>query len=89
MTSIYLAKYPEGRFTRVARERQKAAALARAMAKIDFGRYHALVIGNSDYHHLRDLATAINDAKAVGSLLEQAYGFNVTCLTNASRKQIY
>ena len=84
----YLAQYPEGRFTRVARDRQKAAALAKSMADIDFGRYHALVIGNSDYQYLRDLATAINDAKAVASLLEQAYGFEVTCLTNASRKQI-
>jgi len=85
---VYLAQYPEGRFTEVARDRLKAAALVKSMAAIDFGRYHALVIGNSDYRHLRNLTTATNDAKAVASLLEQAYGFEVTCLTNASRKQI-
>lgn len=84
----YLARYPRGRFTKIARERQKAASQAKAMAEIDFGRYHALVIGNNDYQHLRNLTTAINDANAVGSLLEQAYGFEVTLLTNASRKQI-
>jgi hypothetical protein len=85
---LYLAKYPEGRFTQVARDRRKAAARAKSMTDIDFGHYHALVIGNGDYRHFKDLATAINDAEAVASLLEQAYGFEVTCLTNASRKQI-
>jgi len=85
---VYLTKYPEGRFTKVARDQQKSAALAKSMSEIDFGHYYALIIGNSDYQHLKNLATAINDANAVGSLLEQAYGFEVTCLTNASRKQI-
>lgn len=28
--------------------------------QIDFGRYHALVIGNNDYPHLPKLATVIN-----------------------------
>ena len=86
--NVYLAQFPEGRFNKVARDRQKAAELAKSMADIDFGQYHALIIGNSDYQYLTDLATAINDAKAVASLLEKAYGFEVTCLTNASRKQI-
>jgi hypothetical protein len=85
---LYIAKYPEGRFTKIARERREAAALAKSMAKIDFGRYHALVIGNNDYQHLKNLVTATNDAKAVASLLKQAYGFEVKRLTNATRKQI-
>jgi len=85
---IYLAKYPQGRFTGIARERRKAATLAKSMAAIDFGRYYALVIGNNDYKHLKQLTTAINDAKAVRSLLKQGYGFEVTDLINANRKQI-
>ncbi len=35
---------------------------------IDFGRYHALVIGNNDYQHLRNLTTAVGDAEAVATL---------------------
>jgi len=86
---LYLARYPEGRFAKIARERQKTAALAKATANnIDFGHYYALVIGNNDYQHLRNLATAVSDANAVGSILEQSYGFEVTRLTNAGRKQI-
>ncbi len=84
----YLAKYPEGRFGQAARKRRQAARLAQSIAAIDFGRYHALVIGNNDYRNLSKLGTAVNDAKAVGSLLEQAYGFEVTYLINAGRKQI-
>jgi outer membrane protein assembly factor BamD (BamD/ComL family) len=84
----YLKKYPRGRFTAVARTRQKAAAHAQMVANIDFGRYHALVVGNDDYTYIRDLKTAGNDARAVGELLEQAYRFEVTYLINATRKQI-
>lgn len=85
---IYLTKYPRGRFTGTARERRKAAVLAKSMAAIDFGRYYALVIGNNDYKHFKNLTTAANDAKAVRSLLKQVYGFEVTYIINANRKQI-
>ena len=52
---------------------------------IDFGRYHALVIGNNAYSSLPRLKTAVNDAKGVANLLREAYGFNVTVLTDATR----
>jgi len=84
----YLTKYPQGRFSSMAQERQKSAVLAKSMADIDFGRYYALVIGNNDYKHLKKLTTAINDAKSVRALLERAYGFEVTNIINANRKQI-
>ncbi len=54
----------------------------------EFGRYHALVIGNNDYQHLRNLTTAVGDADAVAKLLEQKYGFQVTKLINATRRDI-
>ncbi len=33
------------------------------MPEIEFGRYHALVIGNNDYKHLPKLQTAVSDAE--------------------------
>ena len=54
-------------------------------AGIDFGRYHALVIGNNAYRSLPRLKTAINDATGVANLLREEYGFNVTILTDATR----
>ncbi len=54
----------------------------------DFGRYHALLIGNDDYQFMNPLTTAVNDANVIGRLLEDKYGFVVTRLTNATRSQI-
>ncbi len=56
--------------------------------EIDFGRYHALVIGNNDYEHLPKLTTAVGDADAVAKLLEERYGFRVTKRINATRRDI-
>ena len=47
------------------------------LPKVEFGRYHALVISNNDYQHLRKLNTAVGDADAVATLLEEKYGFQV------------
>jgi hypothetical protein len=55
---------------------------------IDFGRYHALVIGNNHYSHLPALATAVADAEGVADLLANKYGFEVTLLRDANRYQI-
>ena len=58
------------------------------LPKIDFGRYHALIIGNNDYQHVRNLTTAVGDAEAVAALLEEKYGFKVTKLINATRRDV-
>ncbi|MBL6971178.1 MAG: ankyrin repeat domain-containing protein [Desulfobacterales bacterium] len=55
---------------------------------IDFGSYHALVVGNNDYRYLPKLSTAINDAQAIASLLQYKYGFKVKLLMNATRADI-
>jgi hypothetical protein len=55
---------------------------------IDFGQYHALVIGNNEYEHLSDLRTAVPDAEAVAKVLEDKYRFQVTLLRNAKRATI-
>lgn len=52
-------------------------------------KYHAVVIGVSDYADhgaagWHDLNTAADDAKAVGDVLEKGYGFKVTRLLDAA-----
>ena len=55
---------------------------------MDFGRYHALVIGANDYRNLPKLETAVNDASAVADVLRQRYGFTVTLLLNPTRADV-
>jgi len=56
--------------------------------QIDFGTYHALVIGMNDYANFPKLDTAVSDATTIGAALQENYGFDVTMLTNASRYEI-
>lgn len=55
---------------------------------LNFGAYHALVIGNDNYRNIAKLSTAVRDARAVDDLLRRHYGFKVTLLENATRAQI-
>ena len=55
---------------------------------VEFGRYHALVIGNDTYEFLPNLKTASADARAAAEVLRDLYGFEVTLLENATRYQI-
>ncbi len=74
---------------RITRSVQQARVGQRAVSPDhDFGRYHALVIGNVAYRSLPKLATAVNDAVAVGNLLRDGYGFKVVVLTNATRDTV-
>lgn len=59
-----------------------------AVPAIDFGDYHALVIGIDAYQHLPRLETAVRDAEGVAAVLRDSYGFKVTLLTNANRAAI-
>ncbi len=59
--------------------------LVQAASRDHHGRYHALVIGNSDYAHLPKLETAVSDAIATAGLLRSKYGFDVTLLLNATQ----
>jgi hypothetical protein len=56
--------------------------------EIDFGPYHALVIGNRRYRDLPEMPSAEADARALAELLESRYGFRVRMLLDASRYQI-
>jgi uncharacterized caspase-like protein len=59
-----------------------------AITPQNFGRYHALVIGNNEYRQLAKLETAVADAQAVADLLKRSYGFKTTLLLNADRYAI-
>jgi ankyrin repeat protein len=70
-----------------ARETPPRTASRTVPPGLDFGRYHALVIGNDAYENLPQLRTAIRDADAVEQMLRNHYGYAVTRLTNASRAE--
>ena len=57
----------------------------RVPAGLPFGKYHALVIGNSSYSSLPTIDTAANDARAIGTLLKERYGFEVRLMIDATR----
>ena len=56
--------------------------------KVNYGNYHALVIGNADYQDLPKLQTAVVDAEAVAKILDEEYGFRVKLLTDVTREDM-
>jgi hypothetical protein len=92
----YLETYPNGLFAALAesqirdlvKQQANPDAATNQFAGIDFGTYHALVIGINDYKHITKLATAVSDAKAIAEMLERDYGFKVTLLLNSRRDDI-
>jgi len=58
-------------------------------SNINFGNYHALVIGINSYRNLPRLRTAVADAEAIADVLESKYGFAVSSLINPTREQIF
>ncbi len=73
---------------RLAPAPQPAALPLQGLTPGSFGRYHALVIGNDSYRGLPSLRTARRDARAVGALLRERYGFRVRELLDATREDI-
>jgi len=65
-------------------------AINELLDDIDFGNYHALVIGNNEYKaaDIPNLKSAINDANAVASVLQSDYNFDVDVMLNATRSEI-
>jgi len=61
---------------------------ATRVGDMEFGRYHALIIGNRDYASIEDLDTPINDATALAEILKNQYGFEVELLMDGDRLSI-
>ena len=57
---------------------------------IEFGTYHAILIGNANYEdpNWPDLDTPHNDVKRVDEILRTRYGFQTTVLLDAKRDEI-
>lgn len=55
---------------------------------LDFGNYHALIIGNNNYKNIPKLETPGTDANVVEQILRTQYGFKTKLLLNGTRYQI-
>ncbi len=55
---------------------------------INFGKYHALIIGVQNYTSYDPLKTPISDARAIADVLKQRYGFQTTTLLDADFSSI-
>ena len=59
-----------------------------ASGNIDFGNYHALIIGNDAYSYITPLQSAVADAQRLNQILTEDYGYKTHLLLNATRDQI-
>jgi tetratricopeptide (TPR) repeat protein len=94
----YVAAYPDGMFIQLAANQIRSLISAQAAAAtkaqpdslddIEFGDFHALVIGINDYKYITKLGTAVGDAKAVAEVLKDQYGFKVQMLIDPDRAEI-
>jgi CII-binding regulator of phage lambda lysogenization HflD len=66
----------------------KSVSATPQFASLNFGRYHALVIGNNDYQNLPKLESAVNDANKFSKILAEKYNFKTKVLINATRYDI-
>ncbi len=66
----------------------KPAAKPSAWANSASSERLALVIANQNYRHYDKLSTPYEDAKGVKAVLEQRYGFKVTYLQDATRRDL-
>jgi hypothetical protein len=55
---------------------------------VDFGRYHALLIGNESYRQLPRLSTPGADVTELDRLLRERFGFETTVVRDATRYEI-
>ena len=66
---------------------KKERALRPVTGTVDSNIRQALVIGNSEYRHAGRLRNPVNDARAIGSTLQQL-GFDVMLLVDADQRKI-
>jgi hypothetical protein len=66
---------------------KKERALRPVTGTVDSNIRQALVISNSEYRHAGCLRNPVNDARAIGSTLQQL-GFDVTLLTDADQRKM-
>jgi hypothetical protein len=72
----------------LAMEGAGAAAPHTAPAESPLGKRYALVIANQNYRHLKSLVTPHADVAAIKTLLEGRFGFDVSVLKDATRRDL-
>jgi len=70
-------------FRRLEEEKKKRSKFIKGL-----GKYHALVIGNSNYANFPSLRTPAKDAKKVAEILKKQYGYKTRLLLDANRYDI-
>lgn len=55
---------------------------------VNFGTYHALIIGNNNYQNFNNLNSAVNDAHEVEKILREQYNFKTSLVINGDRYTI-
>ena len=83
----FLIVPPASTASRANVEERRGAATVR-QGDVDFGTYHALIIGNQNYTSMPNLETPANDARELERVLRSEYGFNTRLLLDATRYQI-
>lgn len=95
--SIPVAVAPAARVAKLERPKRRKPAIATlppvtlksfAAGNVSFGNYFALIIGNNQYRHLKELKSASLDAKALDLILTEEYGFQTQILIDATRRDI-
>jgi hypothetical protein len=89
-TSLEFLLIPKLRYATSAEQRLSSTSDSRETARriagqVDFGSYHALVIGNNQYKDFPNLISASIDARETADLLRTKYGFQTTILIDATR----
>lgn len=79
-----LREPPAQNLTSTAQQNDSVARSESAQARDRFGRYYALIIGNSRYQHLDDLQTPQQDAQRLAQVLSEQYGFSTHVLNDSS-----
>ena len=68
--------------------RSSRPAARRALPRVDFGKFYALLIGNNDYKLLPHLMTPKNGHSALDELLSERYGYTTMLVEDGTREQI-
>ena len=66
----------------------KTEIIAQSENDLNFGSYHALIIGNDDYQNVSKLNTGEIDARAVNQILKTKFNFKTTLMINKARAEI-
>ena len=77
---------PVGR--RAVSEATGSVSMSEALRSFEFGRYYALLIGNSDYQNMPRLKSPGHEVDVIGAVLENRYGFKVRTIKNGTKEDI-